>query len=56
MLDEPGSNLDESGRELIKEISESFKARGKLLIIASNNPDELNFCERIFSVDAEAFV
>lgn len=55
MLDEPGSNLDESGRELIKEISESFKARGKLLIIASNNPDELNLCERIFSVDAETF-
>ncbi len=56
MLDEPGANLDESGRELIVEITESFKDPEKMLIIASNNRDELNLCERIFSVDAETFV
>jgi ABC-type multidrug transport system ATPase subunit len=55
MLDEPGANLDESGWDLIGETVESFKAPGKMLIIASNNRDELNLCERIFSVDAEAF-
>lgn len=56
LLDEPGSNLDEEGRNLIKEIVTAFDAPDKLIIIASNNPDELDLCERIFSIEKEGFV
>lgn len=55
MLDEPGSNLDEAGRSLVHEIADSFQSQDKLLIIASNNPDELKLCERVFSIEQEAF-
>lgn len=55
LLDEPGSNLDEAGRALIAEIADQFKSSQKMLIIASNNPAELNLCERIYSIEEEAF-
>lgn len=55
LLDEPGSNLDEAGRSLIREIATTFQSPEKLLIIASNNPDELALCERVFSIEQEAF-
>jgi len=56
LLDEPGSNLDEAGRALITEIVTAFDAPEKLIIIASNNPDELDLCERVFSIQEETFV
>ncbi|MEL7832579.1 ABC transporter ATP-binding protein [Fodinibius sp. Rm-B-1B1-1] len=56
LLDEPGSNLDASGRHLIQEIAEAYDTPEKLLIIASNNPDELDLCERQFSIAEETFV
>ena len=56
LLDEPGSNLDEEGRDLISEIVTAFNAPEKLIIIASNNPDELSLCERTFSIEKESFV
>lgn len=55
LLDEPGSNLDEAGRSLIAAIAKSFQSQDKLLIIASNNPNELDLCERIFSIEEETF-
>lgn len=55
LLDEPGSNLDEAGRTLISEIVEQFQSSQKMLILASNNPDELDLCDRIFSIEKEAF-
>jgi len=55
MLDEPGSNLDEAGIHIVAEIAESFKEPDKLLIIASNNQDELALCDRIFSIEELAF-
>lgn len=55
LLDEPGSNLDEKGRALITEIADQFRSSAKMLIIASNNPEELNLCDRIFSIEQEAF-
>lgn len=56
LLDEPGSNLDESGRELIRKITVAFNKPEKLLIIASNNPAELDLCDKIFSIEEEVFV
>ena len=55
MLDEPGSNLDEAGRRLISDIADGFRDSDKLLIIASNDPKELELCEQIFSVEQESF-
>lgn len=53
-LDEPGSNLDEKGRAFIERIVE--ESRGKrLVVIASNNPDELALCDRVYSVEEEDF-
>ncbi|MDZ7681945.1 MAG: ABC transporter ATP-binding protein [Fodinibius sp.] len=55
LLDEPGSNLDEAGRALIADIAATFSSEEKLLIIASNNPDELAHCQRVFSIEQESF-
>jgi ABC-type multidrug transport system ATPase subunit len=56
MLDEPGSNLDEQGRSLISDIVARARDEKKLVILASNNPDELALCDRIFSVKREEVV
>lgn len=52
-LDEPGANLDENGRELVDSLASEFKAKGKLVILASNNPEELALCDTIFSLGKE---
>ena len=56
MLDEPGSNLDEQGRSLISDIVAKARDENKLVVLASNNPDELALCDRIFSVKREEVV
>jgi ABC-type multidrug transport system ATPase subunit len=55
-LDEPGSNLDEKGRNLIKELTVDFRRSQKLVIIASNIPAELELCDRVYSVEREDFI
>lgn len=50
LLDEPGSNLDEEGHRLVRQIAGRYDDPRRLLVIASNNPDELEICERVFSV------
>lgn len=56
LLDEPGSNLDEQGRNMITNLLEGLKKTDTLVILASNNPDELHQCDRIFSVEEEQFL
>jgi ABC-type multidrug transport system ATPase subunit len=56
LLDEPGSNLDASGKILIKDIIGIFKDKQKTVFIASNNSNELGYCDRVFSVEKEQFV
>lgn len=56
LLDEPGSNLDADGDILIEKIVRNFNQPGKLVVIASNNPKELNLCKRIFSVEEQTFL
>lgn len=53
LLDEPGSNLDEEGHRLVRQIARRYDDRSRLLVIASNNPDELEICERVFSVEGK---
>lgn len=57
LLDEPGSNLDEAGKSLITDITKRFQDNpAKLLVIASNNPEELDLCGRVFSVEEHTFI
>ncbi|MFU8812314.1 MAG: ABC transporter ATP-binding protein [Balneolaceae bacterium] len=45
-LDEPGSNLDSHGIELVHQFVMESHQRGAMVLIASNNPDELAWCSR----------
>lgn len=56
LLDEPGSNLDADGEALVTKIAAMFRTSDKLLVIASNNRQELDLCDRIFSVEEQAFL
>lgn len=51
MLDEPGSNLDEHGRELVSYIVETAREKNKLMILASNDSQELDLCDRTYSIE-----
>ncbi len=51
MLDEPGSNLDEKGRTLIRRLSDDYRQSGKMLIIASNQPEELALCDETLDLN-----
>lgn len=51
MLDEPGTNLDRSGHDLIKRIAEQRASEEKMLIIATNDPQELELCKKIIHID-----
>ena len=49
-LDEPGSNLDKSGHDLVKKIVNMQKAKNKLVIIASNDPKEIKLCDQVIKL------
>ncbi len=49
-LDEPGSNLDKSGHELVKKIVNMQKAKNKLVILASNDPKEIKLCDQVIKL------
>lgn len=44
LLDEPGANLDESGRELLRTLLGEQRRRG-VALVASNEPREIELCE-----------
>jgi len=45
LLDEPGSHLDESGREAVRDVVARHAARG-LVLLATNDPEEIQLVER----------
>jgi len=49
-LDEPGSNLDEKGHELVSKIVQHQKHNGTLVVIASNNPAEIELCDNVIEL------
>ncbi len=46
-LDEPGSNLDKNGHELVKKIVTNQKKKGTLVILASNDEREIALCDEV---------
>tara|TARA_R110002050_G_scaffold14630_5_gene45978 strand:- start:2138 stop:2761 length:624 start_codon:yes stop_codon:yes gene_type:complete len=46
-LDEPGSNLDAKGHHLVQRIVEEQAKANKLVILATNDPNELKLCDNI---------
>jgi ABC-type multidrug transport system ATPase subunit len=51
IMDEPGSNLDLKGKSLIKNLVQTFRDNGKMVIIASNLQDELNLCDHTIDLN-----
>ncbi len=49
-FDEPGSNLDKEGHEMIAKIVNMQKAKNKLVIIASNDPNEIELCDQVITL------
>lgn len=50
MLDEPGSNLDEKGHELVSSIVHSEAEKGTLIFLASNDPNEIDLCDEVIDM------
>ncbi len=50
ILDEPGTNLDQSGHQIIARIAEERRKNGRCLIIASNSEQELQLCDQIITL------
>lgn len=53
MLDEPGSNLDKQGFDLLIKLIENQTRAGGIVILASNQPQELSLCEQIIDLNSE---
>lgn len=51
MLDEPGSNLDEKGHELVAQIVKHASETNKLVFLASNDPNEIALCDQILVME-----
>ena len=49
LLDEPTTNLDADGIELYHQLIHTY-AKGKLLVISSNDKEEYSFCEEVISI------
>ncbi len=49
-LDEPGSNLDEKGHNLVKSIVSDQKEKGTLVILASNDAKEIELCDNVVNL------
>lgn len=54
MLDEPGTNLDTQGKQHLFDLLAMDRYRPDLLIIASNEPDELQFCTETLTLTPPA--
>lgn len=50
LLDEPGSNLDKDGHQLVAELVQSEAKKNTLVIIASNDANEMALCDQVISL------
>ena len=49
-LDEPGSNLDAAGRDLIEKIINRYRVPNHMVVLASNLEQELQLCDQIIEL------
>lgn len=52
-LDEPGTNLDETGHHIIKDIVDQAREQKKLVLLASNSSSEINLCDDAIHLSAK---
>lgn len=50
VLDEPGSNLDEDGKKIVKKLVAQFSDKNRMVIIASNQKEELALCNEMIEL------
>lgn len=50
LMDEPGSNLDESGKIIVQQLVKKFSNSGQMVVIASNQKEELALCNEIIEL------
>lgn len=50
LLDEPGSNLDEAGKDVVKNLVGRFSSQNRMVVIASNQKEELALCNEIIEL------
>lgn len=53
ILDEPGSNLDRSGKLAVKQLVSQFRSEQKMVLLASNQQDELALCDEIIDLNKQ---
>lgn len=51
LLDEPGSNLDEAGKDVVKNLVGRFSSQNRMVVIASNQKEELALCNEIIELN-----
>ncbi|MEF8816288.1 MAG: ATP-binding cassette domain-containing protein [Salinibacter sp.] len=51
LLDEPVANLDAAGRKMVASITESWRTQGRLLVVATNRPDEAERHDRRLRIE-----
>jgi len=51
LLDEPAANLDAAGREMVASITEAWRAQERLLVVATNRPDEAERHDRQLRIE-----
>lgn len=51
LLDEPSANLDEAGLSMVHGVMEEYQSRDRLLIIATNRPEEAALCQRTIRIE-----
>jgi heme exporter protein A len=48
LLDEPSSNLDEHGRELVKKLIDTAKREQRTVLLATNDPAEVSYADTVY--------
>jgi heme exporter protein A len=51
LLDEPSANLDAAGRDMAASIVAEQRARNRLLVVATNRPDEADRHDRQLRIE-----
>jgi ABC-type multidrug transport system ATPase subunit len=53
VMDEPGSNLDQKGRDLVASVIKEYRTSRRLVLLASNQPQELSWCDDVITLETE---